>query len=289
MLADERKTIMRLETWIASALLALFASVSLGADKAAEPWDGLVEVKSKRLDAAFVAPGADFRPYSRLMVDPTQTAFHKDWMRNMNDRRDISRMVDSGQAQEILEAARTNFADVFQESFTKAGYTIVDRPGPDVLRVTPGVVNLYVNAPDVMSAGRSRSYTANAGEATMVLELRDSQTNALLGRVVDGARRAIPAHQGGASGQAAVLPDGRFLRTVLRGCATRRAPARHHADEARPVRRAPSRSRWRACPSRASSNTSRGWCARASRSRSASRSAIRRRRRARSSARSCAS
>ena len=54
-----------------------------------------------------------------------------------------------------------------------------------MLRISPGVANLYVNAPDVMSAGRSRSYTANAGEATMVLELRDSQTNALLGRVLD--------------------------------------------------------------------------------------------------------
>lgn len=176
---------MRLKTWIASSLLALFASVAFGADKAAESWDGLVEVKSKRLDAVFVAPGADFRPYAKLLVDATQTAFHKDWMKNMNDRRDISRMVDSGQAKEILDAARTNFADVFQEAFTKAGYTIVDQPGPDVLRVTPGVVNLYVNAPDVMAAGRSRSYTANAGEATMVLELRDSQSNALLGRVVD--------------------------------------------------------------------------------------------------------
>ena len=51
--------------------------------------------------------------------------------------------------------------------------------------MTPGVLNLYVNEPDVMTAGRSRSYTANAGEATMVLELRDSRTNALLGRVVD--------------------------------------------------------------------------------------------------------
>ena len=36
-----------------------------------------------------------------------------------------------------------------------------------------------------MGAGRSRSYTANAGEATMILELRDSMTNALLGRVLD--------------------------------------------------------------------------------------------------------
>lgn len=176
---------MRLKIWIASALLATFAGVTGAADKAAESWDGLVEVKSKRLDTAFLAPGADFRAYTKLMVDPTQAAFHKDWMKNMNDRRDLTRMVDSEQAQAILEAAKTNFADVFHEAFTKAGLTIVDKPGPDVLRVTPGVVNLYVNAPDVMAAGRSVSYTANAGEATMILELRDSQTNALLGRVLD--------------------------------------------------------------------------------------------------------
>ena len=176
---------MRLKTWIASLLLTLFAGVACAADKAPETWDGLVEVKSKRLDAAFLAPGADFRQYTKLMVDPTQTAFHKDWIKNMNDRRDISRMVDSEQSQEMLEAAKTNFAEVFHEVFTKAGYAIVDKPGPDVLRITPGVVNLYVNAPDVMSAGRSRTYTANAGEATMVLELRDSQSNALLARVLD--------------------------------------------------------------------------------------------------------
>jgi len=176
---------MRLMTWIATSTLALFAGATLAADKASETWDGLVEIKAKRLDAAYLAPGADFRSYTKLMVDPTQAAFHKDWMKNMNDRRDLARMVDSEQAQAILEAAKTNFADVFSEAFTKAGYAIVDKPGPDVLRVTPGVVNLYINAPDVMTAGRSTTYTANAGEATMVLELRDSQSNALLGRVLD--------------------------------------------------------------------------------------------------------
>jgi hypothetical protein len=176
---------MRYKTWIASMLLSLFAGVAVAADTSAVSPEGLVEVKSKRLDAAYLAPGADFRPYTKLMVDPTQTAFRKDWMKNMNDRRDLSRMISSEQAQQMLEGARTNFAEVFTEVFTKAGYTIVDTPGPDVLRVTPGLVNLYVNAPDVMAAGRSTSYTANAGEATMILELRDSQTNALLGRVFD--------------------------------------------------------------------------------------------------------
>lgn len=175
---------MRMQSVIIAAALALLPLAS-PAEKAPDSWDGLVEIKSKRLDMAYLAPGADFRPYTRLMVDPTEAAFHKDWMKNMNDRRDLSRMVDDEKAQEILAAAKTNFAEVFKEAFTNAGYTIVDSPGPGVLRVRPGVVNLYVNAPDVMSAGRSRTYTANAGEATMILELRDSQTNALLGRVLD--------------------------------------------------------------------------------------------------------
>ncbi len=44
--------------------------------------------------------------------------------------------------------------------------------------------NLYINAPDTMSAGRSRTYTTEAGEATLVLEARDSTSGALLGRVL---------------------------------------------------------------------------------------------------------
>jgi len=54
-----------------------------------------------------------------------------------------------------------------------------------VLRNRTGVLNLYLNAPDVQAAGRSRTFTANAGEATLVIEVRDSITGALMGRVVD--------------------------------------------------------------------------------------------------------
>jgi hypothetical protein len=171
--------------WIIALTLTLFAVAAMGADKTPDTWDGLVEVKSKKLDTAYLAPGADFRPYTKLLVDPTQAAFRKDWLKNMNNRRDLSRKVDDEMAMAILEAARTNFADVFGEAFGKAGYTIVTAPGADVLRISPSVTNLYVNAPDLMTTGRSTTYSANAGEATMILELRDSITGAMLGRVVD--------------------------------------------------------------------------------------------------------
>ena len=176
---------MRISTVLTAVMLSFLAVTVNAADKPPGNWDGLVEVNSKRLDLAYLAPGADFRSYTKVMVDPTQVAFHKDWMKNMNNRRDLSRKVTEEHAKDIIEAARTNFADVFTEVFEKAGYTVVTSPGDDVLRISPGVANLYINAPDLMSAGRSQTYSANAGEATMILELRDSQTGALLGRVVD--------------------------------------------------------------------------------------------------------
>jgi hypothetical protein len=173
-----------------AACLLLASPLALGADEPSpQNWDGLVQVKSKKLDAVFLLPGEDFRPYTKVMIDPAEVAFKKNWMRDVNSsRRDISRKVTQEDADEIMAAARTNFADVFTEAFLNAGYKVVQAPGPDVLRLRPGVLDLYVTAPDTMSAGRTRTYTVEAGEATLIIEIRDSTTMALMGRVVD--RRA---------------------------------------------------------------------------------------------------
>ena len=170
---------------VAFAAIAVAGLADAASNSPPENWDGLTEVKSKSLDLAYLLPGADFRPYSKVMLDKTVVAFRKDWMKNMSDTRDLSRRIDDEDAAQIMAAAQAGFEDVFEKEFQKAGYAVVTEPGPDVLRVSTGVANLYINAPDVMAPGRSRSYTANAGQATLVLEVRDSRTNTLLGRVVD--------------------------------------------------------------------------------------------------------
>lgn len=176
---------MKFTTWIATWALVGAFGTALAADSPGS-WDGLVEVKPKRMDAAFLLPGADFRSYTKVMIDPTEVAFQKDWMKNMNDpRRELSRRISQEDADRILETARINFDEIFNEAFTKGGYTVVTERGPDVLRVSTAVVNLYVNAPDVMAPGRSRTYTTEAGEASLVIEVRDSMTGALMGRVLD--------------------------------------------------------------------------------------------------------
>jgi hypothetical protein len=167
-------------------LASLIATGLALAKDVPDNWDGLVRVKSKRMDAAFVAPGADFRAYTKVMLDPTYVAFRKNWLRDVNDSTTgVSRDVSDEQAQKILEKAKTGFTEVFTKEFQKAGITVVTAPAADVLRLSPAVIDLYINAPDTMSAGMSRTYTMEAGEATVVLEARDSVTNALLGRAVD--------------------------------------------------------------------------------------------------------
>jgi phage gp37-like protein len=169
------------------AAVALFIGGVARADDTVTPanWDGLVEVKGKRMDMVFVAPGADFRPYTKILLDRTEVAFDKDWQKNMNDTRSVSRKIDDAEAAKIMEAASSNFTDVWTKALEKAGYKVATAPGPDVLRLSPAITNLYINAPDTMEAGRVTSYTTEAGEATLVLEVRDSRTNAMLGRVVD--------------------------------------------------------------------------------------------------------
>jgi hypothetical protein len=175
---------MRTLNWLAALMLAVTCGAAV-ADDMPESWDGLVQVKPKRMDAAYLMPGADFRPYTKLMIDPVEVAFAKNWLRSQNDSRNLSRQVTQEDADKILAAARSNFDEVFIETLTKAGYTIVQAPGPDVMRLSTAVLNLYVTAPDVPTAGRSVTYTTEAGEATLVIEVRDSTTNLLLGRVLD--------------------------------------------------------------------------------------------------------
>lgn len=169
---------------LATLGLVLTLGTALAAD-APETWDGLVEVKPRKADAAYLMPGADFRPYTKVMLDPTEVAFRKDWMKDMNQGTSLSRQVTDQDAQKILDTARSNFDDIFAEAFTKAGFQVVTAAAPDVLRIRTGLANLYVNAPDVNAPGRSRTFTANAGEATLIVEVRDSVSGALMGRAVD--------------------------------------------------------------------------------------------------------
>ncbi len=182
---NEDETMNKLIAGGLAALLYLAIPLSQAAEDK-PTWDGLTEIKPKRMDAAYVLPGADFSKYSRLMFDPVEVGFKKDWAENYNrSAATLSQRLTPEQVEKTAQAAKDAFTEVFAEEYRKAGLEIVTEPGPDVLRVRPGVVDLYITAPDTMTTGRSRTYTMESGEATLFLEARDSTTGALLGRALD--------------------------------------------------------------------------------------------------------
>ena len=168
---------------ILCALALLWLPIGADAQKSAATWDGLERVKSKRLDAVFLRPQADFRTYSKVLISPTEVAFRKN--RQRTEANEIGGRVSYAQARRILDEAQDMFQDALRRAYQKAGYEIVGAAGADVLRVATGVVDLDIEAPDAMSAGITRTYTREAGSATLVVEARDSLSGQLLGRAAD--------------------------------------------------------------------------------------------------------
>jgi hypothetical protein len=143
-------------------------------------------VPSKRFSLAYLLPGADFSGYHKVMLDQTEVAFHKDWLKDYNNTKiGLSSRITPAEAEHSLDRFRTGFQQIFAKAFTDAGYQVVTTPGPDVLRLRTALVNLRVSAPDTMQAGRTRSFSREAGSAALVVEARDSVSEALLGRAVD--------------------------------------------------------------------------------------------------------
>src|SRR5579862_2515254 len=105
------------------AILTLAAVAAPGANAVAKDapteWDGLVRVKSKKLRYVYLRPGADFRAYTAVQLEPPEVEFDKDWMRNVNSTSlgRTNRITDSD-AQKAADMARTGFQEILVKAYT---------------------------------------------------------------------------------------------------------------------------------------------------------------------------
>lgn len=175
-----------------SALLVIVA-VFLGAcaTTASTPeeveWDGLVRQPHPRLSAVFVRPGApeDMTAFRSVMLSPVEVSFSSDFESGRRSG-SVARRLNASDMTAIQDNLASLFRDIFREELASGGYTLVEEAGPETLKVTAAIVDLFITAPSAADgAGRSRTYTANTGRMTLVIELRDSVTGEILARAVD--------------------------------------------------------------------------------------------------------
>lgn len=171
---------------IAVLALALLTLLPLSGVRAAETpdfsHDGLEPVKSKKVDTLYRRPGATLAPYKQVALLDCEVAFRKNWQR---DQASEGTRITSADMDRIRKTLAGDFRKAFTEELGKGGYTITDQPGEDVLVVRPAIIGLDIAAPDVLTAGRSRSYATSAGEMTLYVELYDGATGEIIARVVD--------------------------------------------------------------------------------------------------------
>ncbi len=174
---------------------AVLAGIAIaGSSSAATPStsEGLVAIQSRTVDEIYVRPTANLSAYRRIMVDPGQASLKRNWLKDINSQRDMTRWLVPEDAQQVKDLAASTLAPMVAEGFKAEGYEVVGAPAEGVLRLTPSVSDLYVNAPDSHNPGIQRYFVRDGGQATLQLEVRDSVSGQLLGRVIDrGMAREI--------------------------------------------------------------------------------------------------
>ena len=163
---------------------AAWSDTPAAATAATADAEGLVKVKVSGLQTVYAVPGAKLAAYDKVMLDPIDVAFRKDWKAEQ-----AHTLITAREQQEIRDGLAKVVREQFARELAKSErYKVVDAPGDDVLRIKAEIRDLYINAPDVQRAGIAHTYALSAGEMTLVAELRDASSGALIARVIDRRR-----------------------------------------------------------------------------------------------------
>lgn len=150
-------------------------------------FDGLYPIEGGSANAAWARPDADISQYSKIMLQGVGIEYRPGGktgrLYNARTGGDYFEVSDKQKAR-LKELLREAFLDELGKS---EHFTIVNEPGPDVLLIRGALFDVVSYVPPG-PIGRTEILLSRVGEATLVLEIRDSVSEAIIARAVD--RRA---------------------------------------------------------------------------------------------------
>jgi len=155
--------------------------------------DGLTRVRGTIMDTVWARKDIDVRGYDKIIVRGVGVEYRpvkgpysgRAGTGSLSQARNQTEFALDEQTRRAFEVEITQA--FIEELKTSKAYEIVETPGPDVLAVDLGLLDVVSNVPPE-TIGRSEVFVSQVGSATLVLELRDSTSNAILVRAID--RRA---------------------------------------------------------------------------------------------------
>jgi hypothetical protein len=163
-----------------TCLLLVCASILGCATKQPKPDenadDGLVRVETTMLDELFVAPNVPLGHYQRILLEPVQIEFRDGWRQehpHMSDR----------DFEYFKQQLTTLFHEKLEAELARGGYTLVEAPAQDVLRLRIGLEDVDFAAPETGAEKFTTVY--KDGQLTLRAQGFDSSSGALIARARD--------------------------------------------------------------------------------------------------------
>ena len=147
-------------------------------------FDGLYPVEGTRVSKAWARRDLDLSGYNKIMLEGVGIQYRP--------VKKVATTRTGGTEFPIPSERKAELREVLREGFrAELGKTdrfeFVSEPGPDVLLIRGALIDVVSHVPPER-AGRSDVYLSSVGQATLVLEVIDSQSESVLIRSVD--RRA---------------------------------------------------------------------------------------------------
>lgn len=151
-------------------------------------FDGLVRIDNSRFAGAWIDPEIDLTQYTKII--PGGAAFE---FRNVQKTSAMAARRSNEREFWISDANKQRLTDTVSEVFTEElqkseHFTLADESGPDTLIINGALHDIVSRVPPE-DVGRSEIYLRSLGEATLIIELRDSLSNEVIYRAVE--RRSV--------------------------------------------------------------------------------------------------
>lgn len=150
-------------------------------------FDGLVRIDDARFAGAWVDPDVDLKRYTKIIPGGAEFEFRSVQKMSASQARRTNERefwISDSNRQRLVDTV----TEVFEEELQRSKhFTMTDEPGPDALIIVGGLHDIVSQVPPE-DVGRSEVWIRSVGEATLVIELRDSLSNEVVYRAVE--RRA---------------------------------------------------------------------------------------------------
>ena len=133
--------------------------------------------------AILVDADVDWSGYTKVQLKRGTVEFRENWVR------DQKRLNSSVIKEKDLERVKTDMSDLLEKVLRRnlsemEAYTLTDESGADVLRFTPGIVNLDLYSPDFLRNFVGHELIDAQGSMVLVLDINDSVSGKLLATAV---------------------------------------------------------------------------------------------------------